>query len=64
MAVKINPEIEKYIDDLEYDRKIKECLKEILDLEFGRYKDNYNQYSADYNRIIEAYLERWDYDIG
>ena len=58
MAVKVNPEIEEYIDGLEYDEKIKECLKEILDLELGRYKDSYTQYSADYNRIIERYLER------
>ena len=58
MAVKVNPEIEEYIDGLEYDEKIKECLKEILNLELGRYKDSYSQYSADYNRIIESYLER------
>lgn len=58
MAVKVNPEIEEYIDDSEYDGKIKRCLKEILDLELKRYKESYNQYSADYNRIIESYLEK------
>ena len=58
MAVKVNPEIEDYIDNLEYDEKIKECLKDILDLELKRYKEHYNQYSTDYNRIIERYLER------
>ena len=63
MAVKVNPEIEDYIDNLEYDEKIKECLKDILDLELKRYKEHYNQYATDYNRIIERYLERWDYDI-
>jgi len=64
VAVKVNPEIEEYIDNLEYDGKIKECLKDILELELKRYKEHYNQYSADYNRIIERYLERWDNDIG
>ncbi len=58
VAVKVNPEIEEYIDNLQYDEKIKDCLKEILNLELERYKENYNQYSADYNRIIERYLER------
>ncbi len=58
MAVKVNPEIEEYIDSLEFDDKIKDCLKKILDLELKRYKENYNQYSADYNRIIESYLEK------
>ncbi|WP_406534211.1 hypothetical protein [Methanobrevibacter sp.] len=58
MAVKVNPEIEEYIDNLEYDDKIKRCLKEILYLELERYNENYAQYSADYNRIIERYLER------
>lgn len=58
MAVKVNPEIEEYIDDLENDEKIKECLKEILDLELKRYKEDISQYSAEYNRIIEKYLER------
>lgn len=56
MVLKVNPEIEKYIDGLEYDDKIKQCLKDILSLELERYKENYNQYSADYNRIIESYL--------
>lgn len=64
MSTKVNPDIEDYIDNSEYDGKIKECLKEILGLELKRYKDSYNQYSADYNRIIERYLEKWDYDIG
>ena len=58
MAVKVNPEIEEYIDGLEFDEKIKECLKDILSLELKRYKDDISQYSADYNRIIESYLER------
>lgn len=58
MAVKVNPEIEEYIDNLKYDKKIKECLKEILNLELKNYKEDYNQYSADYNRIIERYLEK------
>lgn len=58
MAVKVNHEIEEYIDNSEYDEKLKRCLKDILDLELERYKENYNQYSADYNRIIERYLER------
>lgn len=63
MAVKVNPEIDEYIDNLQYDEKIKECLKDILDLELKRYKEDYSQYSADYNRIIERYLEKWYYDI-
>ena len=58
MAVKVNPEIEEYIDGLEYDDKIKECLKDILDLELKRYKEDITQYTAEYNRIIERYLER------
>ena len=58
MAVKVNPEIEEYIDNSQYDGKIKECLKDILDLELKRYKEDYNQYSADYNRIIVRYLEK------
>ena len=58
MAVKVNPEIEEYIDDLENDEKIKKCLKDILDLELKRYKEDISQYSAEYNRIIEKYLER------
>lgn len=58
MAVKVNPEIGEYIDNSEYDEKIKRCLKEILDLELKRYKEDYSQYSADYNRIIESYLEK------
>ena len=58
MAVKVNPEIERYIDNLECEDKLKKCLKNILDLELKRYKENYAQYSADYNRIIERYLER------
>ena len=58
MVAKVNPEIEEYIDNLEYDEKIKSCLKEILNLELKRYKDDITQYSADYNRIIERYLER------
>ena len=58
MAVKVNPEIEEYIDNLEYDGILKECLKDILNLELQRYKEDYNQYSADYNRIIERYLEK------
>ena len=33
MAVKVNPEIEEYIDNSKYDKKIKECLKEILVLD-------------------------------
>lgn len=58
MAVKVNPEIEEYIDNLEYDGKIKECLKDILDLELTRYKEDITQYTAEYNRIIERYLEK------
>lgn len=58
MAVKINPEIIEYIDNLEYDDKVKKCLKDILYLELERYKENYSQYSAEYNRIIQRYLER------
>ena len=64
MSTKVNPEIEEYIDNSEYDDKIKDCLKEILDLELKRYKESYNQYSADYNRLLERYLEKWDNDIG
>jgi len=58
VAVKVNPEIEEYIDNLEYDGKIKECLKDILDLELTRYKEDITQYTAEYNRIIERYLEK------
>ena len=58
MAVKVNHEIEEYIDNLEYDGKIKECLKDILDLELTRYKEDITQYTAEYNRIIERYLEK------
>ncbi len=58
MATKVNPEIEEYIENSEYGEKIKDCLNEILNLELKRYKDHYNQYSADYNRIIERYLEK------
>ena len=58
MAVKVNPEIEEYIENLEYDEKIKECLKDILDLELTRYKEDITQYTAEYNRIIERYLEK------
>lgn len=58
MAVKVNPEIEEYIENSEYDEKIKECLKDILDLELKRYKEDYHQYSSDYNRIIERYVEK------
>ena len=58
MAVKINPEIIEYIDNSEYDDKVKKCLKDILYLELERYKENYAQYSAEYNRIIQRYLER------
>lgn len=54
----VNPEIEEYIDNSEFDDKIKDCLKEILDLELRRYKDNYTQYSAEYNRLLERYLEK------
>lgn len=55
---RVNAEIEEYIDNSEYGDKIKECLKEILDLELKNYKESYNQYSADYNRILERYLEK------
>lgn len=55
---RVNAEIEEYIDNSEYSDKIKECLKEILDLELKNYKESYNQYSADYNRILESYLEK------
>lgn len=58
MAVKVNPEIIEYIDNTEYDDKVKKCLKDILNLELERYNDNYSQYSAEYNRIIQRYLER------
>ena len=58
MAIKVNPEIEEYIENLEYDEKIKECLKEILNLELQRYKDDITQYTPEYNRIIERYLEK------
>ena len=63
MVVKVNPEIGEYIDNLEYDKKIKDCLKDILDLELKRYKEDITQYTVEYNRIIERYLERWNYDI-
>ena len=58
MSTMVNPEIEEYIDNSEFDDKIKDCLKEILDLELRRYKDNYTQYSAEYNRLLERYLEK------
>ena len=58
MVVKVNPEIGEYIDNLEYDKKIKDCLKDILDLELKRYKEDITQYTVEYNRIIERYLER------
>ena len=58
MSTKVNPEIEEYIDNSEYDDKIKDCLKEILDLELKWYKENYNQYSAEYIRLLERYLEK------
>ena len=58
MAIKVNPEIEEYIENLEYDDKIKECLKEILNLELQRYKEDITQYTPEYNRIIERYLEK------
>ena len=56
MSTKVNPEIKEYIDNSEFDDKIKDCLNEILNLELKRYKDSYNQYSADYNRLLESYL--------
>lgn len=58
MSTKVNPEIEEYIDNTDYDEKIKECLKDILDLELERYKEDITQYSAEYNRQIEKYLEK------
>ena len=58
MSTKVNTEIKEYIDNSEFDDKIKDCLNEILNLELKRYKDSYNQYSADYNRLLERYLEK------
>ena len=56
MALKINEEIIDFINDSDFDDKIKKILIAALELEFKRYKEDIGLYSDEYDKILKEHI--------